>query len=217
MKTIKILLIAAIIISSISVEAQNKQNSERRSTKGVTTQSKGNQNSQKNKGTSERSITVTTQPSKTYNKVDKSKVTYKKSEPKVVAVRSAGHSQMKEVSYNNRNYYYNSGVFYKKYNNNLVKVSPPSGLRINILPEGYVRVAINNRNYFYFEGTFYLRSNNEYIVETPPVGAIVYALPIDYEKVELNGQIYYEYNGILYERIHYNGERAYQVVGYLDI
>ncbi len=74
----------------------------------------------------------------------------------------------------------------------------------------------NNNYYFYFEGTFYLKSGNEYVVETPPIGAIVYALPADYEKVELDGNIFYEYNGILYDRVHYNGERAYQVIGYLD-
>lgn len=212
MKTIKFLLIAIIIIASVSVNAQNTER--RNDSKRRTTQT--TKKTDKRSSSSTRTITVNTQPKKTVNKVERSTVTYKKQEPKVIAVRPDNHSGMKEVAHNNKNYFYKSGIFYRKYNNNLVKVAPPSGLRINILPEGYVRIAINNRNYFYFEGTFYLKSNDEYVVETPPVGAIVYALPADYEKVELNGEIYYEYNGILYERIHYNGERAYQVVGYLN-
>ena len=212
MKTTGFLLIAIIVIASVNVNAQNSER--RNDTRKQTTQTTKKTN--KRSSSSTRTITVNSQPAKTVNKVNRSNVTYKKQEPKVVVVRPDNRSGMKEVAHNNKNYFYNSGVFYRKYNNNLVKVAPPSGLRINVLPEGYVKVLINNRNYFYFEGTFYLKSNNEYIVETPPVGAIVYALPADYEKVELNGEIFYEYNGILYERIHYDGERAYQVVGYLD-
>jgi len=211
MKTIRFLLAAAIIITSVSVNAQNK---ERRSTKKQTTQN--NVKTEKKSETTARTVTVQSQPTKTVNNVNRSQVTYKKQEPKVIAMRSDNGSSMKVVKHNDKDFYYNSGVFYRKYNSNYVKVAPPVGLRIQVIPSGYIKVAVNNKNYFYFEGTFYLRSGNEYIVETPPVGAIVYALPADYEKVELNGEIYYEYNGILYERTHYNGERAYQVVGYIN-
>ncbi len=214
MKTIKSILITAIILTTVSLNAQDRRNTGSRNNKSVATQQRKDNNSSRNK--QERTITVNSRPSKTYDKVNRSNVNYKKADPKVVAVRSRGQSGMKTVSHNSKNYYYNSGVFYRKYNNNFVKVAPPTGLRISILPEGHIRVAINSRNYFYFEGTFYRESGNEYIVETPPVGAIVYALPADYEKVNVDGAILYEFNGILYERVSYNGKRAYQVVGYLD-
>lgn len=211
MKTFKFLLIVTITIASLSVNAQN---TERRESKRVTTQSTKKTN--KKSAASTKTIIVKSQPARVVNNVDRSVVTYKRQKPKVVVARPNKHPAMKTVVHKNKDYFYKSGIFYRKYNNNLVKVAPPSGLRINVLPQGYVKIAINNRNYFYFEGTFYLKSNDTYIVETPPVGAIVYALPADYEKVELNGEIYFEYNGILYERVHYNGERAYQVVGNLD-
>ena len=90
------------------------------------------------------------------------------------------------------------------------------GLHINILPVGYIIVTINTGTYFYYEGTYYISSGNEYTVVNPPIGAIVYAIPVDYEKVIVDGNTYYEYNGILYSKIYYNGERAYQVIGYVN-
>jgi hypothetical protein len=95
-------------------------------------------------------------------------------------------------------------------------VAPPVGLSVRLLPEGSLRIVIGNRSYFYFEGVYYITAGDGYVVETPPVGAIVYALPADYERVEVNGELYYEYNGILYSKVNYQGDRAYQVVGYLD-
>lgn len=216
MRTIRFLILAAIIVMSASTYAQTRNSSDKNQEKRRSTQTQSARKTDSKSESSNRTTTVTSQPQNIKNKVDRSKVTYKKSEPKVVAVRSTKNKGMKTVSYNNKNYYYDSGVFYRKYNDNYVKVAAPSGMRISTLPQGYVRVSVNGRGYFYFEGIFYSKSNNDYIVETPPLGAIVYALPADYEKVIVDGGIFYEYNGVLYERIRYNGERAYQVVGYID-
>lgn len=206
MKNLKTILIGVFTITSITLSAQNQQNNRNHNTVSKKTEAKNDK----------RTITVT-QPSRNEaKKINTSQIKYRKDKPEVVAVRSTNKPKMDVINYNNKNYYYDSGNYYRRYNNNYVKIAPPSGLRVKVLPRGYISISINNRKYFYFEGVYYSPSNNGYIIETPPVGTIVYALPADYEKVEINGEIYYEYNGILYERIRYNGERAYEVVGYLD-
>ncbi|WP_163709398.1 DUF6515 family protein [Mangrovibacterium lignilyticum] len=213
MRTNIILLTAALVIASVSVNAQsrNDKNSNRSSKQTTNTRKSSTESA-----TSSRTITVQSQPAKALNQVSRSQVSYKKTTPKVVAVRTQNRSNMKTVKHNNKDFYYESGIYYRKYNDNYIKVAPPVGLSIQLLPQGSVRIAINNRNVFYFEGVFYQQSNNGYVVETPPVGAIVDALPADYERVELNGLLYYEYNGILYSRVRYDSDRAYQVVGYLE-
>jgi len=212
MRTHIILLTAALVIASVSVNAQSRNDKNNKNSKQTTsTQKTDNKTTQ-----TSRTITVQSQPAKTVNQVSRSQVSYKKTTPKVVAVRTQNRSNMKTVKHNNKDYYYDSGAYYRKYNNNYIKVAPPIGLSIQVLPQGSVQIAINKRNLFYFEGVFYQHSNNGYVVETPPVGAIVDGLPADYERVELNGELYYEYNGILYSRVRYSGDRAYQVVGSLD-
>jgi len=207
------LLIAALVIASVSVNAQTRNSNSSRKNEKQTTQT-----TQKNKNTagSGRTVTVQSQPAKSVNNVSRNQVIYRSKSPNVVAVRSQNHANAEVIKKDNKSYYYESGSYYRKYNDNYIKVAPPVGLSVRVLPEGSLRIVIGNRNYFYFEGVYYQPSDNGYVVETPPVGAIVYALPADYERVELNGQLYYEYNGVLYSRISYQRDRAYQVVGYLN-
>ncbi|MBT29691.1 MAG: hypothetical protein CMO01_08510 [Thalassobius sp.] len=202
------------MISTSSLFAQNKGNSHNKSansSKHNTTQS-----SKQNTNNGGKTITI---DSKSKNnspaiKANKTQVNYRKSNPQVIAKRDDG--SLKSVSHNNRSYYYDRGVFYNKNNNNMVKTAPPVGLRLNVLPSGFLTINFGNSAYFYFEGVYYERYGNEYVVAEPPVGAIVYALPADYEKVEIDGIVYYEYNSVLYSRIRINGELAYEVVGYLN-
>jgi hypothetical protein len=213
MKMKSILLIAALVIASVSVDAQvRNSNSNRKSEKQ---QAQITQRSKTSKGEG-RTVTVQSQPAKSINKVNRNQVEYRSKKPKVVAVRSQGYSNASVIKKDNKDYYYQSGSYYRKYNDNYVKVAPPVGLSVRLLPEGSLRIVIGNRSYFYFEGVYYITAGDGYVVETPPVGAIVYALPADYERVEVNGELYYEYNGILYSKVNYQGDRAYQVVGYLD-
>lgn len=67
------------------------------------------------------------------------------------------------------------------------------------------------------QGVFYVQINNSYEVVEPEIGTIVYELPDDYEKVAIDGMEYYEYASILYGKVHVNGSRAYEVVGFIDM
>jgi len=123
--------------------------------------------------------------------------------------------QMRPIAYKNQQYYYNNGIYYRYYNNNYVRIAPPFGLRINILPIGYVNITMGNQMYYYYEGAYYTGYPDNYVVVTPPMGAIVAALPVNYERVNVNGVIFYEYNRTLYQKVFINGQPAYQVAGYV--
>ena len=123
--------------------------------------------------------------------------------------------QMRSIAYKNQQYYYNSGIYYRYYNNNYVRIAPPFGLRISILPAGYVNITMGNQMYYYYEGAYYTGYPDNYVVVTPPMGAIVAALPVNYERVNVNGAIFYEYNRTLYQKVFINGQPAYQVAGYV--
>ncbi|AWM14715.1 DUF6515 family protein [Flavobacterium sp. NRK F10] len=199
----KIGLTALLLAAFVGTNAQNRRSS-------------STANPQRTDGRTQqpRSTSVDNQP-KPYN-VDREQVTYKRNEPKVVVVRDDNNRDMRKIVHQNNEYYTNAGFYYKRVNHNYVRTAPPIGLHITILPVGYIIVTINSGTYFYYEGTYYISSGNEYAVVNPPIGAIVYAIPVDYEKVIVDGKTYYEYNGILYSKIYYNGERAYQVIGYVN-
>lgn len=213
MKSQQILLMAALVVASLTGNAQARNNGQNTKSEKQKTEQKTDS---KKQTVDSRTITVQSQPEKPLNQVNRSQVNYRTKTPNVVAVRSQANPNAKIIKHGNNDYYMQSGSYYRKYNDNFIKVAPPLGLNISVLPQGSLKLVIGSRNYFYFEGVYYQPSTNGYIVEKPPVGAIVYALPADYERVDLNGQNYYEYNGILYSRVSYQGERAYQVVGYLN-
>ena len=48
------------------------------------------------------------------------------------------------------------------------------------------------------------------------MGTVIYELPEDYERVEIDGYSFYEFSNVLYEKIQINGERAYEVIGFIE-
>lgn len=199
-------IIMGLMVGAVTMASAQERNNTSRGNIGKSDHSGSNRNV---------TVQVESQPGKTVQ-ANRSQVTYKREEPKTTTVRYSGRDDMKVVTHNNTEYYTENGVYYSRHNSNYVRIAPPAGLRITVLPAGNINIHIGNVNYFYFEGVYYLEHSAYYEVVQPPVGAIVYALPVDYEKVMVDGVLYYEYNGVLYERIHYNGERAYQVVGYIN-
>lgn len=58
--------------------------------------------------------------------------------------------------YDNRDYFFRDGIFYKWRDRDYVVVTPPIGLRISFLPQGY-RVIYHRRLRYYFFGGIYYR------------------------------------------------------------
>ncbi|MEO9953729.1 DUF6515 family protein [Nonlabens sp.] len=189
---IYILPIAFFMVSTVQLSAQIK-----RSTKAKTTVSKTNK--------------------KTISKgrVSSSKIIYKTPKKKVVSVRNVPNRTV--VRHNGQNYYYSNNKYYTQSRGRYIVIAPKVGFRINVLPTNYKRVRFNNHDYYNVSGIFYTQVGDEYEVIEPEIGTIVYELPDDYEKVVLDGETYYEYANVLYEKIQYDGTRAYEVVGIIDM
>jgi len=121
------------------------------------------------------------------------------------------------VHYHNRPYYYQGGVFYIARSGSYVRVIPPVGIRVAVLPAGYARLVVGSLVFFYVSEFFYAEDVffGEYIVAEPPVGAIVSKIPKEVAEVEIDGKTYYEYNGILYKPVKVEG-KAYEVVGQVE-
>ncbi|MFW2476993.1 MAG: DUF6515 family protein [Sediminibacterium sp.] len=168
--------------------------------------------------TSDRTINTTGKSAKkttTSSRVASSKVTYKTPTKKVVSVRNVPNKTV--IRHGGQNYYYANDRYYTQSRGRYFPIAPKVGFRIQTLPENYNRVHYNHYDYFNSHGTFYLQINNQYEVVEPEIGTIVYELPDDYEKVVIDGLTYYEYANILYEKVQVDGERAYEVVGLIDM
>jgi hypothetical protein len=112
-------------------------------------------------------------------------------------------------------FYFSSGVFYASRSGVYVRVAPPVGVRVTVLPVGFVRISIGAIPYFYFGGVFYTATpQREYVVVEPPVGAVVGKLPSNAAEVEIDGKLYYECDGTLYKPV--QSKRSYEVVGKLN-
>lgn len=134
----------------------------------------------------------------------------------VIYLSNNRREHVHKVKYNQHDYYMDNGYYYQWYNNNYRLIPAPIGFRMSSLPYGYHNMYIGGTNYYYFNGTYYNYYDNYYQVVQPPMGAIVYDLPMYAQRIFINGRKYYEYFGVVYKRIHYYGERVYQVVGYLN-
>ena len=157
---------------------------------------------------------VVSTPRKTVVQTPRGTVVYRK-HPVVRPVRRLPRTAV-VVHHNGNPLYFNSGVFYASRNGAYIRAAPPVGIRITVLPAGYVRVVVGPTPFFYFGGIFYaLTEHQEYVVVDPPVGAIVSKLPADAAEVEIDGKPYYEYNGTLYKSV-MTKERSYEVVGKFD-
>ena len=131
-------------------------------------------------------------------------------------IHQLDHHRFNDYHYNNTRFYGHNGIYYRPWNNGYVRFTPPIGFSINILPIGAISINIGNRPSYFYEGIFYQQYNNSYQVIVPPVGTYVYALPSGCERIEYQNQLYYEFAGVLYDKVYYQGEKVYQVVGYLS-
>ncbi len=140
-----------------------------------------------------------------YNK--KSSVTVKRSLPRAI-----------KVTHKQEHFSYQNGRYYKHLRGKYILVSPPRGLRVKVLPVGFITIVIRGRNYYHYEGVYYRKNLelNEYEVVEAPEDIIVYTLPEDTEEVEIDGKIYYESYGTLYKVVVTPEGKAFKVVGELE-
>ncbi|BAV04642.1 ATP-dependent RNA helicase A [Filimonas lacunae] len=120
-------------------------------------------------------------------------------------------------------YQYSNGYYYRPYGNYYRVVAPPPGIRINVLPTGFISLHVGINPFFFFDGVFYRQTvitntagaqENNYEVIDAPVGAQVPSLPDGTKDVVINGNRYYELDGTYYaEIINNNGETWYEVAG----
>lgn len=113
---------------------------------------------------------------------------------------------------NNRNYWYDQGVYYEPYNNGYQVVTAPEGANVRQLPYGYSTIELGGNTYYYFAGTFYATGPQGFYVTTAPPGAIVYDLPEGAEEFSAGDYQYLEYNNTIYQPITIDGRNAYEVV-----
>ncbi len=116
----------------------------------------------------------------------------------------------RRVHYNQVDYHFHSGRFYRAQTKRYTVVLPPRGLRITMLPANSQRLVWNKQAYFYNAGTYYTQQEEEYVVAAAEEGMVVTELPDDLiEEVKINEQTYYELDNILYQKI----EAGYKVIG----
>ena len=90
--------------------------------------------------------------------------------------------------------------------------APPFGLRIGILPRGFLSFTIGGLPYYYYCGTYYIHRGDEYEVVAPPLGAVVESIPSGYDKITVRGETFYIVDGAQYRPILRNGEIWYEVI-----
>lgn len=129
--------------------------------------------------------------------------------------RSYGYSRpYVSVHFNNYNYRYRQGYFYRPYGSVFQVVIPPFGVRIATLPFGYRSFHIGPHPYYYYNGIYYRPHANGYETVAPPLGAVVDRLPPGAKTKVIDGEKYYELNGTYYtEELNDNDELSYKVVG----
>jgi len=199
---IYIVPIAFLLAMTVQVNAQSRSTTIKKDNRKTTT-------------TITKTRTVTTPSRSTKGRIASNRVTYKTPKKKVISVRNVPNRTV--VRHNGQNYYYSNNKYYTQSRGRYIVIAPKVGFRINVLPTNYRTVRFNNHNYYNVNGIFYNQVDNEYEVIEPEIGTIVYELPDDYEKVVLDGETYYEYANVLYEKIQYDGTRAYEVVGIIDM
>ncbi|TQV88509.1 DUF6515 family protein [Aliikangiella coralliicola] len=72
----------------------------------------------------------------------------------IVSVPKTAH----RVHWQGHSYYVHKGLFYKSHKHGYIKVVPPAGLTIKVLPAGFVKVKHRGRWHFHHNGV-YLRWN----------------------------------------------------------
>lgn len=124
------------------------------------------------------------------------------------------HAKSNLIKWRNQNYYFHSGVYYRKVNNKYRIVSAPIGIRIAVLPNEAAKIVVNRKPYYYYYGTFYIKQkDNTYETTNPPVGAKVEILPDGLEEVTIEGETVYKLDDIFFKpELTNDGKLLYQVI-----
>lgn len=77
-------------------------------------------------------------------------------------------SQHIVVRFRNHPYYYHGGLFYDLNRGSYIIVNAPVGALVPSLPLGYLSFGVGPGRYFYFGGTYYVQSGQQYEVVAPP-------------------------------------------------
>jgi len=114
--------------------------------------------------------------------------------------------------YNDLNYYYDDGIYYRQDDDRYQVVPAPIGHLEKKLPKEAYQLTVDGQTYYYYFGTYYVPAGKQYEVVQPPIGAMVQEIPQGYEKVEVEGQTYYILNGVQYKAVLQNNEVWYMVI-----
>lgn len=112
-------------------------------------------------------------------------------------------------------YYHGGGYYAPRYHYRPYFYGPPIGLRLSVLPYGFLTFNTGFGPYYYYDGTFYQPYGNseQYQVVDPPIGVVIPSLPRGAKTVVIDGNTYYEKNGTLYQEVQQKKATKYVVVG----
>lgn len=171
---------------------------------------------QERKNASKEKKVTTVKQDKFSHKIKRNEVSYASKRTKIRGERNL--PQAKPITYQNQRFNFKKGKYYKNIRGRYVAVTPPRGLRVDVLPAGFIEIAIGANRYYQCQGIYYrnVPGRGQYEVVEAPVDAIVYSLPEETEKVYINGKKYYESYGVLYKVVTTPDGKAFKVVGELD-
>ncbi|SDB50713.1 hypothetical protein SAMN03097699_1787 [Flavobacteriaceae bacterium MAR_2010_188] len=98
--------------------------------------------------------------------------------------------------------HYHAGVYYRYNSGRYIVVTPPLGIRINVLPIGYTQLFIGGITYYHYEGCYYIKTDHgqyETVKDPQAQDAVVFTLPEDTEEITIDGKVYHASNGTLYK------------------
>ena len=70
--------------------------------------------------------------------------------------------------YRNQEFFFKSGVYYRKHKAGFIVVRAPVGLRVTSLPLGYKRLVLRGKPYFYFNSVYYVKDGGDYLIVANP-------------------------------------------------
>jgi hypothetical protein len=124
------------------------------------------------------------------------------------------HTKASLLKWRNHNYYFHSGVYYRKINNKYRIVAAPIGIRIAVLPTEATKIVVRHKPYYYYYGTFYIKQkDNSFETTNPPVGAKVEILPDGLEEVVIEDETAYKLDDIFFKpELTNDGKLVYEVI-----
>ncbi len=197
-RVITALLSVAMLLTTVnSVEASKKQATPTKTHTKVVTSSK----------------VKATKPSVT---IPSSKVVYKKPTPTIKATYSLPKSHT-VVKRNGINFYISNGKYYRRDANRYIAVAPPIGLRVSVLPVGFVMLTQFATALYYYDGVYYEKSGSAYQVVEAPDEVIVTSLPEETELVTIDDKTYYIYGGNVYSVVYTPDGKVFKLTGNLEM